>query len=432
MSRTLASSKFIYTEDTYREYYKLRENQNKTYRRLYIAGLILFGIGAAGCLYAFFTDGGPVMLVCALVCIAFVVVVVDVLRKPAANADRNAMRDFFKRHGTNVDAPGQWAFRECVEVTDEGIAIAFGPLGCPDSDLLPVFKPWSQWETVASSDKIITVLCVNDVKLGVGFYLLGALYSSVRLQEAIRERDQYEDAVLPLDRLGNQNADEVVQIIKQHIGQTTGNIDTRRKAVMEQSDWSSYNGEQGSTYSAPYSTPTGRNFTFSPNEDARKKVNQPYLIAAIVSVCVSFFLVVIVYTYVDTLIYVTSGAELPDTGLNVVTTMIDLAFIILYLVRSSQSKNQLVTLRERQIDVETYYGIGADRTNYIIHSVSSVEVSSRKIKIRGDIEQITKNKPLDTLALLRVYSQADEQLLMRALENMGHGLSPFGGTTPRS
>ena len=195
---------------------------------------------------------------------------------------------------------------------------------------------------------------------------------------------------------------------------------------MEQNDWSSYNSQQSSAYGAPYGAPVGRNLTFSPDEAARKKVNRPYLIAAIVSICASFVLVVLVYTFVYTLIYVTSGVELPDTGLNVVTTMIDLAFIILYLVRSSQSKNQLITLRERQIDVETYYGIGADRTNYIIHSVSSVEVSGKKIKVRGDIEKIAKDKPLDTLTLFRVYSQADEQQLLNALENMGQGRSPFG------
>ena len=218
MSRTLASCKYIYTEDTYREYFKLRENQNKTYRGLYIACVVLFGIFAAIFFYSFFTGGDTMMLVLALLCLVFVAAGIFLLVKPAAKPDRNNMRDFFKRHGTNVDQAGrQWAFRECVDVTDEGITVAFGPLGCPDSDLLPVFKPWSQWETVASSDKVIAVLCVNDVKLGAAFWLGGSAMQTARLMQVQRERDEYEDAVLPLDRLGNQNADEVVQIIKQHI-----------------------------------------------------------------------------------------------------------------------------------------------------------------------------------------------------------------------
>lgn len=219
MSRTLASCKYIYTEDTYREYYKLRENQNKTYRGLYIAGAVLFGILAAISFYSFFTGGGTTMLLLAIVCLVFVVLFVFVLKKPIAKPDRNNMRDFFKRHGADVDQAGrQWAFRECVEVTDEGITVAFGPVGCPDSDLLPVFKPWSQWETVASSDKVIAVLCVNDVKMGAAFWLGGSAMQTARLMQVQHERDEYEDAVLPLDRLDDQNADEVVQIIKQHIG----------------------------------------------------------------------------------------------------------------------------------------------------------------------------------------------------------------------
>lgn len=189
---------------------------------------------------------------------------------------------------------------------------------------------------------------------------------------------------------------------------------------MEQNNWSDYNNAQQYPDAPQYpmgSAQAERNVTFSPDEATRKKVTNPYLIVTIVAL--------IVFPY--TVWCLTPAAVLASHG-NAVMTGAEAAVVltlgILYLVRWSQGKNQLVTLREHQIDVETYYANGNDRTNYIIRSVSSVNVSGNKIEIHGDIEKIGKDKKMDTLKILRVHTQEDEQRLLGALENMGRGMSP--------
>ena len=191
---------------------------------------------------------------------------------------------------------------------------------------------------------------------------------------------------------------------------------------MDQNDRNDYNGAQQYPYASQYpmeGAQAERNVTFSPDEATRKKVTNPYLIVTIVA------LIVFPYTVWFLL---TPTAVLENYGNTVVTgseAAVVLTLGILYLVRWSQGKNQLVTLRERQIDVETYYANGNDRTNYTIRSVSGVNVSGNKIEIHGDIEKIGKDKKMDTLKILRVYTQEDEQRLLGALESMGHGGSPF-------
>ena len=190
---------------------------------------------------------------------------------------------------------------------------------------------------------------------------------------------------------------------------------------MDQNNWNDYNAQQ---YPDAPQYPMGsaqaeRNVTFSPDEATRKKVTNPYLIVTIVAL--------IVFPY--TVWFLLAPTAVLEDYSNAVMTGAEAAVVftlgILYLVRWSQGKNQLVTLRERQIDVETYYANGNDRTNYTIHSVSGVNVSGNKIEIHGDIEKIGKDKKMDTLKILRVYTQEDERRLLGALESMGHGGSPF-------
>ena len=189
---------------------------------------------------------------------------------------------------------------------------------------------------------------------------------------------------------------------------------------MDQNDRNDYNNSQQYPNAQQYpmeGAQAERNVTFSPDEATRKKVTNPYLIVAIVALVVFPF----------TVWCLMPAAVLANYG-NAIMTGAEAAVVltlgILYLVRWSQGKNQLVTLREHQINVETYYANGNDRTNYTIRSVSGVNVSGNKIEIHGDIEKIGKDKKMDTLKILRVYTQEDEQRLLSALESMGRGMSP--------
>lgn len=187
---------------------------------------------------------------------------------------------------------------------------------------------------------------------------------------------------------------------------------------MDQNDWNDYNDSQQYPYASQYpmeGAQAERNVTFSPDEATRKKVIKPYLIVMIVSIFVVPILAALILAYLGI-----SG----DYAVEVVDLVIFLVVFCLYFVRMSQGKNQLVTLREHQINVETYYGAGNDRTNYTIHSVSGVNVSGNKIEIHGDIEKIGKDKKMDTIKILRVYTQEDERRLLGALESMGRGMSP--------
>lgn len=221
MTITYVTCDFLYTEQTYREYHRLRERRNMKARRSPILLAALFAVLSAICLYVVLTEFSWTALLCLIAFAACMASAICLLVRPAAKPDREAVREFFRRHGADVDAAAPWTFRERVEITGEGICVSYGPAGCRDADLTVVCEPWSQWRSVTSSDGLIAVLCSDgaedaepESKGRPGRSTAG----SARHEQARHGLGGCEDAVLPIESLDGKNAATIVSLIERHIG----------------------------------------------------------------------------------------------------------------------------------------------------------------------------------------------------------------------
>lgn len=217
MTITYVTCDFLYTEQTYREYHRLRERRNMRTRRSRILVAALFLVLSAICLYAALTEFSWTALACLIALAVCSASAICLLVKPAAKPDRDAMREFFRRHGADVDAAAPWTFRERVEITDGGVRVSYGPAGCRDADLTVIYKPWSRWAGVTSSDELIAVLDKNDAGTEPEGRLGTSTAENERRAQPLRDLDGCEDAVLPVESLDGKNAATIVSLIERHI-----------------------------------------------------------------------------------------------------------------------------------------------------------------------------------------------------------------------
>ena len=425
MTEPFATCDFTYTEKTFREYFKLREHQNSNVMWIVLAAIT--GAATALCIWVLFDDGFNVEAIfCAAVCAFATAVCIYAAVKPSEKPDRGEMRDFFRRHGCNVDASDHWQFRERVEVDEECISISFGPVGCPDSELCTLSKPWELWKSMETSKGMLVVLCENDVpNRSLAFSTPNS--TSIDNAELYRQRrcarDLYEDAVLPVDALEGMDAERLAKVINQRIGETRANADDKKAATLrpDRADWNRREGatEEDAALAAAQAGELGEPLLVIKKADSGKQLLLlvPSFLLMILSVNLPY------QTILETLI--PPLTMLSETNRESVAGLVELVLFLAcfgrFFTRIYKGANQQVTVRERMVNVEYYTGVGWESKRFRVRSASSVKTTPLTITVKGQIDDLEKDRQVGKVKLMRVYGDDDEKLVLEALRRAGTG-----------
>lgn len=425
MTEPFATCDFTYTEKTFREYFKLREHQNSNVMWIVLAAIT--GAATALCIWILVDDGFNVEAIfCAAVCAFATAVCIYAAVKPSEKPDRGEMRDFFRRHGCNVDASDRWQFRERVEVDEECISISFGPVGCSDSELCTLSKPWELWKSVETSKEMLVVLCENDApnRTTAFFTPNSTSIDNAELYQQRRcARDLYEDAVLPVDALEGMDAKRLAKVINQRIGETRANADDKKAATPrpDRADWNRRGGEaeEDAALAAAQAGELDEPLLVIEKADSGKQLLLlvPSFMLMILSVNLPYQ--TILETLIPPLTMLSEANRESVAGL--VELMLFLTCFARFLTRIYKGANQQVIVRENVVDVEYYTGVGWESKRFRVRSASSVKTTPLTITVKGQIDNLAKGGRVGKVKLMRVYGDDDEKLVLEALRRAGTG-----------
>lgn len=427
MTEPFAICDFTYTKKTFREYFKLREHQNSNIMWIVLA--VITGATTALFIWFLFDDGFNVgAIFCAAVCAFATAICIYSAVKPSEKPDHEEMHEFFRRHGCNVDVSNHWQFRERVEVAEDGIKISFGPVGCPDSKLCTLSKPWELWKSVETSKEMLVVLCENDVANRTTAF---STPNSTSLENAglYRQRrcarDLYEDAVLPVDALEGMDAERLAKVIGKHIWEARKNANDKEAATPrpDRADWNGREGatEEDAALAAAQADELGEPLLVIKKADSGKQLLLlvPSFLLMILSVNLPY------QTILETLIPPLTMLSETNRGsvAGITELVLFLACFSRFLTRIYMGANQQVTVRENVVDVEYYTGVGWESKRFRVRGASNVKMTPLTITVWGQIDDLEKDRQVGKVKLMRVYGDDDEKLMLEAIRRAGTGAS---------
>lgn len=202
---------YQYTEDTYKDYYRIRSMRSLRF----LGGfLLVFGILFTPVGFMFFTAEPGIesilTLLFALALVAGGIAMIATGKMPMRMAP-STVAEFFGRHGANINAERPWAYREIVQVDDDGISVTYGPVDAAPDVMLSVKKRWNEWDRVIETPDYVIALTKTD--MGSPLRSLFGVEFILRLEE----RNQYEDAVFPKARIRGIAPDELAVYLTRRI-----------------------------------------------------------------------------------------------------------------------------------------------------------------------------------------------------------------------
>ena len=165
-----------------------------------------------------------------------------VLPRSTADTRRLIAAEFFKKHGTDAELTdpwifnkksrssserlkrndprrtAPWTFHERIEIGDKGITICFGPADCSEEEFRAhsITSPWGQWRAVRNGKVVLVIICRDDMKIGpTAAAVLGN--STSRDMWLVRRATQYEDAVIPKEKLRGMTPEALEEKVRQKI-----------------------------------------------------------------------------------------------------------------------------------------------------------------------------------------------------------------------
>ena len=229
--------------------------------------------------------------------------------------------------------------------------------------------------------------------------------------------------MLPVDALEGMDAERLAKVIGKHIWEARKNANDKEAATPrpDRADWNGREGatEEDAALAAAQAGELGEPLLVIKKADSGKQLLLlvPSFLLMILSVNLPY------QTILETLIPPLAMLSETNRGsvAGITELVLFLACFVRFLTRIFKGANQQVTVRERMVDVEYYTGWGWESKRFRIHSASSVKTTPLTIAVKGQIDDLEKDRQVGEVKLMRVYGDDDEKLVLEALRHTGTG-----------